>query len=37
MSNNDVWKNPEVIKLLDDIQKLESTIDKRVKENRIEL
>ena len=35
--NNDPWKNPEVIKLVKEIEELESIIDRRVKENRIEL
>jgi phage terminase large subunit len=34
---NDPWKNPEVIKLVREIEELESIIDRRVKENRIEL
>ena len=33
----DVWKSPEVIKLVKEIEELESIIDRRVKENRIEL
>lgn len=37
MVNNDVWKNPEVIKLYNEIQELQEIIDKRVKENRLEL
>jgi phage terminase large subunit len=34
---NDVWKNPEVIKLYNEIESLRSTIEKRVKENRLEI
>lgn len=34
---NDVWKNPEVIQLYKEIEELQAVIDKRVKENRIEL
>lgn len=37
MVNNDVWKNPEVIKLYNEIQELQEIIDKRVKENRLEI
>jgi len=33
----DPWKSPEVIKLVKEIEELESIIDRRVKENRIEL
>lgn len=34
---NDPWKNPEVIKLYQEIEDLQQVIDKRVKENRLEL
>jgi len=33
----DIWKNPEVIKLYNEIEALQSTIDKRLKENRLEI
>ena len=35
--NMDIWKNPEVIKLYNEIEALQSTIDKRLKENRLEI
>ena len=37
MVNNDAFKKPEVIKLFKEIEDLKAVIDKRVKENRIEL
>jgi len=35
--NEDVWKRPEVIKLYNEIEGLRAVIDKRLKENRLEI
>jgi phage terminase large subunit-like protein len=37
MDNPNVWKRPEVIKLVNEIEDLKAVIEKRVKDNRLEL